>query len=226
MDRILIRLIAKFASYNKDDASSFQLSEEFTLFPQFMYYLRRSPFLDLFNSSPDETAFYRSCLLKENVMHSLLMLQPALLAYTLDDPTPKPVLLDSMSMKKDIILLMDTFFHVVVWRGQQIQQWFDAKYHEDEKFAHLRELLVAPSQDAKQILEDRFPVPKYVPTAEGGSQARFLVNRVNPSRTHTLSNQANGSYGAPPTQESSVVLTDDASLRVFMQALIRYAVAS
>jgi len=81
-------------------------------------------------------------------------------------------------------------------------------------------------QDAKQILEDRFPVPKYVPTAEGGSQSRFLVNRVNPSRTHTLSNQANGSYGAPPTQESSVVLTDDASLRVFMQALIRYAVAS
>jgi len=155
-----------------------------------------------------------------------LMLQPALLAYTLDDPTPKPVLLDSMSMKKDIILLMDTFFHVVIWRGQQIQQWYDAKYHEDEKFAHLKELLLAPSQDAKQILDDRFPVPKFIQTAEGGSQARFLVNRVNPSRTHTVNNQANGSYGAPPTQESSVVLTDDASLRVFMQALIRYAVAS
>ena len=34
MDRILIRLIAKFAHYNKDDPQSFQLSEEFTLFPQ------------------------------------------------------------------------------------------------------------------------------------------------------------------------------------------------
>lgn len=39
MDRVLIRLIAKFASYNKDDPNSFQLAEEFTLFPQFMYYL-------------------------------------------------------------------------------------------------------------------------------------------------------------------------------------------
>ena len=36
-DRMLIRLISKFASYNKDDPQSFQLSEEFSLFPQFMY---------------------------------------------------------------------------------------------------------------------------------------------------------------------------------------------
>ena len=46
MDRVLIRLIAKFASYNKNDPASFQLAEEFTLFPQFMFYLRRSPFLE------------------------------------------------------------------------------------------------------------------------------------------------------------------------------------
>ncbi|CAD7971601.1 unnamed protein product [Amoebophrya sp. A25] len=230
MDRILIRLISKFASYNRDDVTSFQLSEEFTLFPQFMYYLRRSPFMDLFNSSPDETAFYRTCLLKENTMHSLLMLQPALLSYSLDDPTPKPVLLDSLSMQKNVILLMDTFFHVVIWRGQTIQQWYDAKYHEQAEYGHLKELLMAPATDAKQILDERFPVPKFIQTAEGGSQARFLMTRVNPSRTHTTDdkNNQNGtaSFAGATTQESSVVLTDDASLRVFMQALIRYAVAS
>ena len=34
MDRVFIRLISKFASYNKNDPASFQLAEEFTLFPQ------------------------------------------------------------------------------------------------------------------------------------------------------------------------------------------------
>ena len=62
LDRMLIRLVSKFASYNKDDVSSFNLSSEFTLFPQFMFNLRRSHFLTTFNISPDETAFYRSCI--------------------------------------------------------------------------------------------------------------------------------------------------------------------
>jgi len=45
LDRTLIKLVAAFATYNKDDAASFKLSREFSLFPQFMYYLRRSQFL-------------------------------------------------------------------------------------------------------------------------------------------------------------------------------------
>ena len=88
-----------------------------------MYYLRRSPFLDMFGFSPDETSFYRSTLLRENTMNTLVMIQPALMEYTLSNPTPVPVLLDSQSLKPDSVLLMDTFFHVVIWRGQQIQQW-------------------------------------------------------------------------------------------------------
>lgn len=153
-------------------------------------------------------------------MHSLVMIQPALMEYSLEHATPQAVLLDSMSLKDNVILLMDTFFHVVVWRGATIQQWFEAKYHEKEEYAHLRELLQNPAQDAKDILEDRFPVPKFVQTYANGSQARFLAARVNPSKTHVTEN------GMPGTHESSVVLTDDASLRVFMQALIKYAVQS
>jgi protein transport protein SEC23 len=42
LDRTLIKLVARFAEYRKDDPSSFKLSREFSLFPQFMFYLRRS----------------------------------------------------------------------------------------------------------------------------------------------------------------------------------------
>jgi protein transport protein SEC23 len=59
LDRMLIRLCQKFADYRKEDPSSFRLSDNFSIYPQFMFHLRRSQFLQVFNNSPDETAFYR-----------------------------------------------------------------------------------------------------------------------------------------------------------------------
>lgn len=49
----------KFADYRKDDPTSFRLNDYFSIYPQFMFHLRRSQFLQVFNNSPDETAFYR-----------------------------------------------------------------------------------------------------------------------------------------------------------------------
>ena len=49
----------KFADYRKDDPASFQLAPNFSIYPQFMFHLRRSQFLQVFNNSPDETIYYR-----------------------------------------------------------------------------------------------------------------------------------------------------------------------
>lgn len=38
--------------------------------------------------------------------------------------------------------------------------------------------------DAQEILQTRFPMPRYIDTEQGGSQARFLLSKVNPSQTH------------------------------------------
>jgi protein transport protein SEC23 len=59
LDRMLIRLCQKFAEYRKEDPTSFRLADNFSIYPQFMFHLRRSQFLQVFNNSPDETAFYR-----------------------------------------------------------------------------------------------------------------------------------------------------------------------
>merc|ERR1719401_1552350 len=218
VDRMLIRLVSKFADYRKDEPSSFHLARELSIFPQFMYHLRRSNFLQTFNASPDETAYYRTLILRENTMNSLVMIQPALLQYSFDEGPPQPVLLDANSLKPNVILLLDAFFHVVVWRGETIQHWWEAGYQEKEEYANFKALIQNPAEDAKQILANRFPVPKFIQTNAGGSQARFLTSKVNPSNTHTNSGFDSGG--------TSVVITDDVSLKVFMEHLVRLAVQS
>lgn len=219
VDRMLIRLVAKFADYRKDEPSSFHLSPEFSIFPQFMYHLRRSNFLQTFNASPDETAYYRTAIIREHTLNSLVMIQPALIEYSFDEGPPKPVLLDSNSLKPNVILLLDAFFHVVVWRGETIQHWYDAGYQEKEEYANFKALIQAPAEDCKSIMSNRFPVPRYIQTNAGGSQARFLTSKVNPSNTH--SNTSGFEHGG-----GSVVITDDVSLKVFMEHLIKLAVQS
>lgn len=47
LDRSLIRLCAKFALYTKDKPESFRLADEFSMYPQYMFHLRRSQFLQV-----------------------------------------------------------------------------------------------------------------------------------------------------------------------------------
>ncbi|KAI9360878.1 protein transporter SEC23 [Pilaira anomala] len=217
LDRMLIRLCQRFADYRKDDPHSFRLSENFSIYPQFMFHLRRSQFLQVFNNSPDETAFYRHTLNRENVDSSLIMIQPTLTSYSFDTP-PQPVLLDSVSIKPDAILLLDTFFHILIFHGETIAQWRKAGYQDQEGYENFKQLLEAPVLDAQDLLTERFPVPRYIDCDQGGSQARFLLSKLNPSTTHTSGGPYSSAGGA-------VVLTDDVSLQVFMEHLKKLAVA-
>jgi protein transport protein SEC23 len=67
VDRSLIRLVQKVGQFTKDQPATFALQQNFSLYPQFMFHLRRSPFLQVFNNSPDETAFQRYLLAREKV---------------------------------------------------------------------------------------------------------------------------------------------------------------
>jgi len=217
IDRMLIRLVAKFADYRKDDPASFRLSSSFSIYPQFMFHLRRSQFLQVFGNSPDETAYNRMILMRENTTNSLIMIQPTLLAYSFTGP-PVPVLLDVTSIAPDRILLLDTFFQVIVFHGETVSAWRKQGYHEDPEHTNFRELLSAPKEDAAMLLHERFPVPMYVECDQYGSQARFLLAKLNPSVTH---NSKEGHAAA-----SDFLFTDDVSLQVFMDHLKRLAVQS
>lgn len=47
LDRSLIRLCARFAQFEKDKQETFRLAPEFSMYPQYMFHLRRSQFLQV-----------------------------------------------------------------------------------------------------------------------------------------------------------------------------------
>uniref|UniRef100_A0A671U1E4 Protein transport protein SEC23 n=1 Tax=Sparus aurata TaxID=8175 RepID=A0A671U1E4_SPAAU len=209
LDRQLIRLVKTHLK------SSFSSSR---LHLQFMFHLRRSPFLQVFNNSPDESSYYRHHFVRQDLTQSLIMVQPILYSYSFHGP-PEPVLLDSSSILPDRILLMDTFFQLVIFHGETIAQWRKAGYQEMAEYENFKQLLQAPLDDAQEILQTRFPMPRYIDTEHGGSQARFLLSKVNPSQTHNNLYAWGQETGAP-------ILTDDVSLQVFMDHLKKLAVSS
>jgi len=157
--------------------------------------------------------------MREDLTNSLIMVQPILYSYGFNGP-PEPVSLDTSSIQPERILLMDTFFQILIFHGeviinkpnfdihlfvlfpifentnwilrtdkielllQTIAQWRQLKYQDLPEYENFRQLLAAPVDDAAEILAGRFPAPRYIDTEQGGSQARFLLSKVNPSQTH------------------------------------------
>lgn len=220
LDKILIDLCRYFGTYRAGDSSTFSVPPELSLFPQFIYHLRRSPFVQVFNSSPDETAYYRHCFLAEDCMNSLVMIQPTLTSYQLEKE-PEPVVLDSTSLQPDRILLLDTFFHLLIYHGATVAEWRRQGYQDQPDYAYFKEFLAQPRQEAADILVDRFPLPRFIDTEEGGSQARFLMSRLSPTTSYkSVDNMVNMAHG----EQGAVIMTDDVSLATFMDYVKRIVV--
>jgi len=151
---------------------------------------------------------------RQDLQESITMIQPQLYSYSFSGE-PELVHLDSSSLKEDRILLLDTFFQVLIYHGATIHAWKKAGYHLQENYANLKELLEAPVEDARDIIDNRFPIPRYIETQHGGSQARFLLARVNPSKNYQ--DQWN-------QQGGEAVLSDDVSLQSFVDHLKKLAV--
>lgn len=67
---------------------------------------------------------------------------------------------------------------------QTIAQWRRQGYHEQPEYENFKQLLNAPVDDAQEILQTRFPMPRYIDTEHDGSQVI----------THTLSTQSSSDH--------------------------------
>lgn len=85
--------------------------------------------MQVFNNSPDETAYFRMLLNRENVPNSLVMIQPSLISYSFN-ALPEAVLLDVASIGADRILLLDSYFSIVIFHGMTIAQWRNMGYQD------------------------------------------------------------------------------------------------
>ncbi|ELP89580.1 Sec23 protein, putative, partial [Entamoeba invadens IP1] len=210
LDRALLRTCNKFGQFRKDEPASFTLGPNFSILPQFMYHLRRSHFLQVFNCSPDETRTFRCALMRENVVNSLTMIQPTLDCYKVGQEA-NPVLLSMQSVESDSILLLDTFFYLVVFRGEAVVDWMKQKLEEKEEYAGLKLFYQKPEDDAHELAKDRIPAPRiYVCNRYSGNQ-RFLMTVLDPAVT-------------PGASQKDIIVTEDVTLAVFLQHLRRLSV--
>ena len=79
----------------------------------------------------------------------------------------------------------------------------------------------APQEEAHSIISRRFPTPRFTDCDQNGSQARFLLAKLNPSATYTTSAGAGGLSSG-----GEIIMTDDVSLQVFTDHLKKLAVQS
>ena len=214
IDKTLIHLMSKFAKYTKDNPNTFKLTSKFNFFPQFMFYLRRSSFIQSFNESPDESTYYKYLLLGESVQNCTVMLQPLLFEYTAENPSPTPVYLDLNSLKNNCVLLLDTFFHVVVWHGIDVMKWREEGYQDQEGYENIKQMLEEPQDYAQNILEERLPTPRFVSCDSGSGQERLLKSTVNPSSESKNLHKEEGFF------------SDDVDLKIFMDSLKKLSVSS
>ena len=72
-----------------------------------------------------------------------------------------------------------------------------------QRYAHSSShyYVIMLNDDAQELIGDRFPIPRYILCDAGGSQARFLLSKLNPSTTHM-----SGGYGQAQGQ---AIFTDE-----------------
>jgi len=225
VDRLLVSFVRRFGTFTIGQPDSLRLSPCLSLFPSFMFNLRRSEYFMILNISPDETTFKRHWLMREPCDACVLMIQPTLMSYTLQHPIAAPVPLDSTSLVADHVLLMDAYFNVHILYGATVHEWMKMKWHENPEYAHFKAQLDAPEQDVAVILGARFPYPRFSRTDANGSESRHVKTRMNPTHTHNTSGARPSGGAANPQQQGDVIYTDDASVIQFMQSLKAAAVA-
>ncbi len=112
--------------------------------------------------SVDHAIVFRNYVLKESASNVMMMILPSLTEYSLAEKPPQAVELDSTSLKDDVILVLDTFFQLIVWKGYTIREYLEHGFHHMEEYDNLRQMLKEPLRDAGSIIAQRFPCPKFV----------------------------------------------------------------
>ncbi|QWU87291.1 hypothetical protein CA3LBN_001556 [Candidozyma haemuli] len=189
MDVTLMKL-TKFFGVMKEEASAsnnpfeklkalYSIDENFKTLPIFAYYLRKNPQLvSIFNSSPDETAYFHHIFMGLPAKESCIMIQPRLYEVIEGQRIEKPLETTSVLKAKDgSCFILDTFQTVILYLHNDNNRLklhssdnddivYERKNEEVNKFIDIIN---------DEILQQRSFVPRITLTQKGHSQARFLI---------------------------------------------------
>ncbi|EGV64030.1 hypothetical protein PSN45_003887 [Yamadazyma tenuis] len=248
IDKVLIRLLHYFGGISLNQAylsgsnpysnllddivQKYTINENFKELPSLTYYLRRNPqLIRIFNSSPDETAFYHHWFMNVESDISLTMIKPKM--YSLFEGNISEISLDAqnvLSAPPDCFIVMDSVFSIIIYKNDlSLRLHHSSNLHLiDDNHDSIEEVMTFI-----KTLGDRRLQPKYVITQKNHSQSRFLLARLNPaedieSKLEGISiNEPKGflaklfgSKGQSQQRSYSSLLTDDISLNEYYTGLI------
>ncbi|KAK6462270.1 ScSEC23 cytoplasmic GTPase-activating protein-like protein [Scheffersomyces coipomensis] len=198
MDSVIIKLLHNFGGLSLKANSSleeqsnpyymlqqiYEINENFKDLPSLIYNLRKNPqLIRIFNSSPDETAYYHSWFMRMDEKLSINAIQPKL--FKVDDKSEEIALNSKcLNLPSKTFLIMDTIFHIIVYyitNGNESK--LDLHHSKNDYLLDTRDKSILPALEFidKDLHENPRPfIPKYVITQTNHSQARFLIARLDP----------------------------------------------
>ncbi|ODV70490.1 vWA-like protein [Hyphopichia burtonii NRRL Y-1933] len=237
-DLTLVRLLHYFGGISIDKItqssnpydslmSCYRINENFKKLPSLMYNLRRNPqLINIFNSSPDETAVYHKSFMSANTSLSCKMIEPQIHKNyeetTLDYVTLK-------NLEEGHFLIMDSGFHVIIYYNGKLK--LHPSNNDELIFGDSPGELIHVLEFCWKLASDRPIEPKMILTQKGHSQARFLMARLIPEDQETgppkePSKKSIGSWFRQLTLSSSspglnyALMTEEISLKRFYDELI------
>ncbi|SGZ56164.1 CIC11C00000004654 [Sungouiella intermedia] len=242
VDSALIRLTRFFGGLQIDTRSSsnpydnlkliYSINESFKELPALSYSLRRNPqLIRIFNSSPDETAYYHHMFNKCETDTSCVMIHPNF--YKLESTgLLEKLSLDVTSLDTqagdDSFFVLDSIFNVIIY-----YRYSDSKHKIALHNSNNDELIYGKVKDPKltsvletvktQLIDGRNIIPNIVLTQSGHSQARFLLARLYPvldKPEEEASQQTSWWSFFAKLNSNHALMTDDVSVNKYYDELL------
>ncbi|KAI6116371.1 hypothetical protein F5141DRAFT_1062436 [Pisolithus sp. B1] len=220
LDRMLIRPRQRFSDYRKEEPTSFRLLDNFSIYPHnpneddinnsltmiqttLMSYTFDVPprpvLLDSVSIKPVDSPGLKSLPATRDNAKCPWHLDPWYPHFPITPVTPTRALTSHFPATPDVILLVDNFFHILIFHGETVARWRKAGYQDKAGYKHFKELLEAPVTDAE-------------------AYATIHCPPIVASIRHMMTSMYGTAVG---TATGPVTFTDDVSLQVFMEHLKR-----
>lgn len=192
---VTLMKIAKFFGVMKEQISNcsnpfenlktlYSIDDHFKKLPILGYYLRKNPqLISIFNSSPDETAYYHHIFMGLLTDESCIMIQPNLYEVVDDRLEKRPLETTTVQLIKDRrFFVLDTFHTVTIYLHTQKDK---LRLHSSDNDDIVYERKIEEVNNIidiihSELLCDRTFIPKLILTQTGHSLSRFLLSRLLP----------------------------------------------
>lgn len=188
IDKHLIKFTRKYANYTKNNPDSVTFTPSFSEYVKFVFFLRRSVVVQSEGISFDEFAYFKYLLYKLSIEDALKLIKPMLVQFHYQGSVNE-VPLDLSSLNSQSMLVLDSFHDILLWYGQDVQEWIKQNLQDKPEFSFFKESLESAKVYAGTLKEERLPTPQYNETAAGKSKERVLLTYVNPGGSNAIRTQ-------------------------------------